>query len=62
MSIDSAGNIFTHTTWNHTANVKHYIVTVEPGITNLHGRTVYIRCTDGGASASGYTATLMWQQ
>ena len=61
VSIDSAGQIFNHTSWTHASGVKHAIVSME-GITTLHGRTVYIKCTEGGAGASGYTATLMWQQ
>ena len=62
VSIDSVGQIFNHTSWTHVNGIKHYIVSIEGGITTLHGRTVYIKCTEGGAGASGYTATLMWQQ
>ena len=64
-SIDSAspGTIYQHATWSHAAGTRHKIIS--SGISNggsLHGRTVYIECTGGGSGASGYTASLRWQQ
>ena len=64
-SVNSAnpGTVTTHCTWTHSANTRHKIITT--GISNatvLHGRTVYIECTGGGSGASGYTASLQFQQ
>ena len=61
VAIDSANQTTTIATWTHTASTKHYIKSVTYNQT-LPGKTVYIRCTEGGAGAYGYTATLMWQQ
>ena len=59
-SMDSGGTLYNHGSWTHTANTKQYTVTsISTG--DLHGRAVYIECTDGGSNASGYTASLRWQ-
>ena len=61
-SVTSIGAVWTHATWTHPANNRHYIYTGP--ITDaaaLDGRTVYIQCTEGGTNASGYTASLKWQ-
>jgi VCBS repeat-containing protein len=60
MSITSAGQLTNHGSWTHPANTRQYTVTsISTG--DLHGRAVYIECTDGGANANGYTASLRWQ-
>ena len=61
VAIDSANQSSSIATWSHTQGEKHYIHTISSNST-LPGKTVYIRCTEGGAGAYGYTATLMWQQ
>ena len=59
-SMESDGTLHNHGSWQHPANTKQYTVTsISTG--DLHGRAVYIECTDGGANANGYTASLRWQ-
>ena len=59
-SIDSNGALGAHDSWTHPANTHQYTVT-GLNLSTLHGKSVYIECTGGGAEANGYTATLMWQ-
>ena len=61
IAVDSANQSTTAATWTIPANTKHFILS-SINVSSLNSKTVYIRCTEGGANAYGFTATLMWQQ